>query len=510
MRKLTAFIAALMLSSGIITTANTEAVRLKVDGKEVHFRYGTPFIEEGTSLLPLRDLLLSLGVQDDPQHIIWNGEEQEVAVLHGNTIIHLRVGQTDLIRNYELFRNLEVPAKNIEGRIYLPARAVAEALGARVEFDGETNTIVIQTAAQETPANNEAKVQQTVPESAQNTQATASAQPAVRAAEENPLFPAYFVSPDDPWYPKMGFIDRNGQTVISPKYLKVRNFSEGYAVVELDYYKHTYIDKSGKQMTSRLFETAEDFSDGMARVSVDGKYGYIDTTGKMVIEPQFASADSFSDGLALVSVGGKRGYIDKSGKMVIEVPDEIYFAGRFHDGMATWIKTGRRGEQYGYIDTSGKLAIPFRRLTSRDFSDGYALTNNYDYAFDMSKEILYRFINKSGNFVFTPFTRAYSFSEGLAAVEIDGKFGFIDTSGRVVIEPKFEDLPDMYFSDGLAKVKLEGKYGYIDRTGAIVIEPKAEYEFASAFKNGLAQLTLNGNYMYFDKTGKVVYSVRLP
>ncbi|MGI7157691.1 WG repeat-containing protein, partial [Campylobacter coli] len=60
--------------------------------------------------------------------------------------------------------------------------------------------------------------------------------------------------------------------------------------------------------------------------------------------------------------------------------------------------------------------------------------------------------------------------EGLARVGLNGKWGFIDKSGKFVIEPKFDSIWD--FSEGLAKVGLNGKYGLIDKSGKIVIEPK--------------------------------------
>ncbi|MFH5163641.1 WG repeat-containing protein [Campylobacter coli] len=58
----------------------------------------------------------------------------------------------------------------------------------------------------------------------------------------------------------------------------------------------------------------------------------------------------------------------------------------------------------------------------------------------------------------------------MAKVELNRKYGFIDKSGKIVIEPKFDGVGN--FSEGLAKVKLNGKYGFIDKSGKIVIEPK--------------------------------------
>ena len=71
-------------------------------------------------------------------------------------------------------------------------------------------------------------------------------------------------------------------------------------------------------------------------------------------------------------------------------------------------------------------------------------------------ESKYGFIDKSGKVVIEPqFDDAGGFSEGLARVEKDGKWGFIDKSGKVVIEPQFDEVGD--FSEGFGKVKKDGK-----------------------------------------------------
>ena len=70
----------------------------------------------------------------------------------------------------------------------------------------------------------------------------------------------------------------------------------------------------------------------------------------------------------------------------------------------------------------------------------------------MAKKYGYGYIDKSGKVVIEPqFDEERAFSEGLAQVEKDGKWGFIDKSGKVVIEPQFDWVSD--FSEGLAKVR---------------------------------------------------------
>ena len=61
------------------------------------------------------------------------------------------------------------------------------------------------------------------------------------------------------------------------------------------------------------------------------------------------------------------------------------------------------------------------------------------------------------------------------------KYGFIDKSGKMVIEPQFDDEIDIAgsFIAGLACVRKDGKEGFIDKNGKVVIEPLPIYNYAA-------------------------------
>lgn len=60
-------------------------------------------------------------------------------------------------------------------------------------------------------------------------------------------------------------------------------------------------------------------------------------------------------------------------------------------------------------------------------------------------------------------------SDSWFPVQVDGKYGFIDRTGKIVIEPTFESVG--IFAEGLADAKSGGKWGLIDRTGKLIWEP---------------------------------------
>ncbi|VAX27313.1 hypothetical protein MNBD_NITROSPINAE05-1225 [hydrothermal vent metagenome] len=77
-----------------------------------------------------------------------------------------------------------------------------------------------------------------------------------------------------------------------------------------------------------------------------------------------------------------------------------------------------------------------------------------------------------------------SFHEGLAAVRIGDKYGYIDKDGRVVIKPRFDYA--QIFSEGLARIVMKKRSGYIDKTGKTLIQPRFHKGFK--FSDGLARV----------------------
>lgn len=83
----------------------------------------------------------------------------------------------------------------------------------------------------------------------------------------------------------------------------------------------------------------------------------------------------------------------------------------------------------------------------------------------------------------------------------NGKLGFKLKSSRETIIPAIYDNVGS-FSEGLVCVKLNGKWGYIDKTGREIIPLWLDY--ANSFKKGIARVYLNGEWFTIDKNGNRV------
>lgn len=113
------------------------------------------------------------------------------------------------------------------------------------------------------------------------------------------------------------------------------------------------------------------------------------------------------------------------------------------------------------------------------------------------------YINSTGQIVIDfsfDFFGCREFSEGLASVLVNGKAGYIDVKGNFVIQPKFNLA--MPFSEGLAYVELNNKYGYIDKSGEFVVEP--HYYSCDSFFEGFALVkdSVTSKGFFIDKNGK--------
>jgi hypothetical protein len=75
-------------------------------------------------------------------------------------------------------------------------------------------------------------------------------------------------------------------------------------------------------------------------------------------------------------------------------------------------------------------------------------------------------------------------NSGLYQIVQGGKSGYIDATGKLVINPQFDNAGD--FHEGFADVVVKDRSGYIDKTGKLVVPP--QFDDNSRFSEGLAAI----------------------
>ena len=111
-------------------------------------------------------------------------------------------------------------------------------------------------------------------------------------------------------------------------------------------------------------------------------------------------------------------------------------------------------------------------------------------------------VNEVGNLILE-YDDANNFSNGIACVKKDGKWGYVDKVGNIIIDFKYDEAGD-FSEEGLAPVKNENfKWGYIDKTGNTVID--FQYIGADKFYEGIAQVQKDyQEYLYIDVNGNAI------
>lgn len=261
------------------------------------------------------------------------------------------------------------------------------------------------------------------------------------------------------------------------------------------------------------YDVIDDFCNGYAGVSKNGKFGYINENRDVVI-PLIYDDDAWHDfdsnGQVVVRKNGDEGIVDSRHNVV--VPIQYDWIEDYNEYVDLYKAVKKNGMQ-GCLDKDGEVVVPFKydAVWTEDLEEDTLI--RVAIKAPRMDAFTYGFVDKYGNEVVTPykefndgtcqfgFQRADSFYEGRARVCYGyGIWGYIDESGDYVIEEQYQDAGN--FSEGLAYAQYNGYYGYVDKYGNEEIG--FEYEDADNFSEGLAAVEMDGKWGYINKRGKVV------
>lgn len=256
-------------------------------------------------------------------------------------------------------------------------------------------------------------------------------------------------------------------------------------------------------------------------VREDGLWGLARTNGELVIPCQYDAVGTYEEGgivtmrqgtVATVDVNnnrlalyhGKATGLGPQGQQVaavqteqgwclttLELPETDYYyeqVGAFSDGLAAVCVNGK----WGVINKNLEWVLPAEYESiamdalGRSYRQGVLFVEKADgfYLHNTEQELA------------GPFEAVQPFLDGLAAVCVDGKWGFIDSEGTVQIDYTYEEARS--FGQHLAAVKSDGLWGYISRDGVMVIE--AQYLDAGYFSNGSAAVQMEDGWHFLTLT----------
>ena len=245
----------------------------------------------------------------------------------------------------------------------------------------------------------------------------------------------------------------------------------------------------------------------MVKPSDTSTWGYSDQYGKMVIPAQYSTCFPFYDnGLATIFDETTRKYyfINAQGKKLntvipyVELDNNFGYGVRgFSNGFAPFVIEYR----WGYLNKKGEIAIQPKYKIAMDFCQGYAIVK-----FRGKFLILDSLGNEHP--IKTQVREVKNFTYGKAAFKgKNGLFGFINTNGDVIVEPKYRSVG--YFVNNIAWFKTcEKKVGFLNEKGEEFI--KAQFTRVSDFddENTMARVQNGYDSYYIKPDGQIMRPVK--
>jgi WG repeat protein len=254
--------------------------------------------------------------------------------------------------------------------------------------------------------------------------------------------------------------------------------------------RYAVIDLSGKTMVSGILSPVVDFD---RKLSIYDDVFFSDSAG----------------GIVLKNVKGQT----LSATKYMEIRPFVT------DNTVAWVKAGPASIAIAYIGIDGKEIVRFDvkkylSITDPQNKNAFAPVSLQSYLpfsegltpIRSSVSGKCGFINKRLQLAIpVSFKDACPFSDGLAAIQNEvGSWGFINTTGKLVIPCDYSQRPSRLMS-GLARVQnKELHFGYINKENKVIIIPR--YATATCFYKGFA-LVREGFYQpinLIDSTGAVV------
>lgn len=268
-----------------------------------------------------------------------------------------------------------------------------------------------------------------------------------------------------------GFINTKSDTLIKAQWEKVENFYNDRALV-MHKGKWGMINMKGDYLIPPAYEEIGEVSkDGIAVVVKENLAGYINiNTASIISSLQWNRAYPFNGGYAKVGKNNLYGIINSKG--IVVCPVEYTEIVNVSDGM---IKI-EKNKKCGFLDSTANIVIPVIWSYARDFKEGYSVveTENGNYGF----------MDKSGKLVIElpEGVRPSDLQEGLSGVVKNNKTGFMDLQGKMIIPFQWDNA--FLFHRGYAAVQRHGKWGFINKRGDVVID--LAYDEILPFSDGTA------------------------
>ena len=283
---------------------------------------------------------------------------------------------------------------------------------------------------------------------------------------------------------KQGVVDKNGNEILKPEYDYIM-ISNQTITAEKDGVIYNF-DKNGNKKDTESNKTIIDTqnSNYFIVINEEDKFGIADKEGNTILENEYSYIEYAFKDYFIITKDGQVSVVDAStrqkviseynviqkveGKNILQaIVTESYTIELYNEKMekVASMKQSNLSVEDQFVKLSSQ--------TDRKYFDFSGNEINYNEIF--SNLSLYSYKNE------------------------DGKWGFKDKEGKVVVEASYDMVTELN-SCGFAGIKKDGKWGVINSNGEIIVEPTYEIEWDNPeFIGPYVKLNFGYGMIYYTK-----------
>lgn len=291
----------------------------------------------------------------------------------------------------------------------------------------------------------------------------------------------------------IGLSDNTGKVIINPIYKEIKaigkDYKNGYITINEEN-QYGVIDFTGKVILENKYEDIKNISgDNKYVVKEAGSYKIIGKDGNIIIDSGFDDVVSINGDNIIIKKANQYGVINsaKETKIPVQYEELEYMYSDYY--------LAKKSGKYGVINLNNeeKLKFEYSSISYIEDADlievekeGQTDTFVYDSNLELKLTGIISEINTEKGYFRIRIGEDYQYynfkfeekkaSDLLTANNLflskkDGKYGYVDKAGNVVVDYIYDDGKEQN-SYGFIAVKKDGVWGSLDKNGNIVQEPK--------------------------------------
>ena len=318
----------------------------------------------------------------------------------------------------------------------------------------------------------------------------------------------------------IGLVNEKGQTIIKAEYKKIlalqEDYKNEYIIVSQDN-KYGLISTSGEILIKPSYESIKYLgSSSLFAVKQNNNWKLYDTEeNKIIIDDGYKDiVEAKSENIIVINSDGEYGIIDKENNKKIKPQyEDLKYAFSIY-------YIAKKDGKYGVIDTENKTIIDFEYKNMMYIENGGFIqadkTDTVTILFDnnlgqkaegivseINTEIGYIKLYTDNEYKYYNFKLEEKNSYDLLTTNTlflskkDGKYGYINKSGSVVVDYIYDDGTEQN-TNGFASVKKDGLWGSINKVGAVSMDTVVNLD-DSIYIDFIGEWHLSSNGLYYEK-----------